>query len=51
MAKTSLIHVAVEPKLKAEINRLAKLKGFSQSLIIRLAVVSYLEAQSKGQAA
>ena len=48
MAKTEIIHVAVEPAMKARIKQRAKLEGLRPSDIIRLALRSFL-AQPKEQ--
>lgn len=51
MAKTEIIHVAVEPAMKSKLNQRAKAEGLSPSALIRIAVRKFLDAQSKEQAA
>ena len=52
MAKTEIIHVAVEPAMKAKLKQRAKAESLKPSDIIRLALRDFLaEADSKEQAA
>ena len=51
MAKRTQFTVDVTPPVKRELQKIASAKQVSLSVVIRWAVTSYLEAQSKEQAA
>lgn len=50
MAKSEIIHVAVEPAMRAKLKQRARSEGLTSSDIIRLALRKFLEVQ-KEQAA
>jgi hypothetical protein len=49
MAKTEIIHVAVEPAMKAKLKQRSKSEGLSPSALIRIAIRRFLEGEPKEQ--
>jgi len=45
--KTDIIHVAVEPAMKAKLKQRAKYEGLSPSAMIRIVLRDYLEGRAE----